>query len=147
MLPPPLLLVLAAGLTWLTGPYAGWTVPALPGQAIAAAIIAGAGVLLIAWAGLRFLRAPTTVNPIHPERASVLVENGPYRFSRNPMYLADVLLLFGWTIHLGAPTGLAWTALFVWLLHRFQIPHEEAALAQRFNNAYECYRRRVRRWL
>lgn len=146
-LPPPVVLVLIAIAMWLTGLNPAWTLPAMPGQMPVAALIAVAGLLLVVWAALCFHRASTTINPTRPTQASELVETGPYRFSRNPMYLGDALLLLAWAVYLGTPVDVVWVALLAWWLDRLQIPHEERALADAFGEAWYGYRARVRRWL
>lgn len=72
---------------------------------------------------------------------------GPYRFTRNPMYLGMVLILLAWCLWLGNAAALLALAAFVGYITRFQIVPEERALAGRFGAAYEDYRRRVRRWV
>lgn len=144
---PPAILVLTAIAMWFTSRYSAWALPAMPGQAVIAVIIAGGGLLVMVWAALCFRRARTTVNPMEPTRASALVETGPYRYSRNPMYLGDALLLTAWAVYLGTPVNVIWVAVFVLWLHKFQIPHEERALADSFGDAWHGYRTRVRRWL
>jgi len=76
-----------------------------------------------------------------------LVARGPFRFSRNPMYLGLVLTLTGAAIVIGHLTP--WVgpiALFLWLDRAF-IPHEEALLAAHFGAEWDAYRARVRRWV
>jgi protein-S-isoprenylcysteine O-methyltransferase Ste14 len=109
--------------------------------AIAAALIVG----LAAVAGFR--RAHTTVNPMTPQAASALVTGGIYRFTRNPMYLAMLILLAGWCYVVANGAALAMLPLFVAYLNRFQIQPEERALAARFGAEFERYRTSVRRWL
>lgn len=147
LLSPPVLLAATALLTWLTGPYPGWVVGLFLGQTSIALILATAGLALIGWAALSFRRAQTTVNPIEPDRATSIVRGGPYGFSRNPMYLADALLLAAWTLYLGAPAGVLWLAVFLCWMDRVQIPAEETALQRRFGADYDRYRQQVRRWL
>lgn len=94
-----------------------------------------------------FFKAGTTVHPHCPEKSSRLVAHGIYRYSRNPMYLALLLLLIAWSLHLGwllAPLG--W-GLFVLWITRFQIRPEERTLERLFGDEYRAYCRRVRRWL
>jgi protein-S-isoprenylcysteine O-methyltransferase Ste14 len=87
------------------------------------------------------------VNPRKPHEASALVTSGPYRFSRNPMYLADVLLLAAWAAWLANAAALIGLPLFIVYLNRYQIELEERALQARFGAAYAAYRATVRRWL
>lgn len=94
-----------------------------------------------------FIRARTTVNPLRPDATTQLVTGGPYRFTRNPMYIGHALMLTGWTIALAHPLALAAVAVYVVWIDRLQIPSEEAALATRFPHEFTEYARRVRRWL
>ncbi len=78
---------------------------------------------------------------------SALVADGPYRFSRNPIYLADLGILAGWSLWLGTPLGL----LLVWPLkvvleRRFVLP-EESVLARDLGRPYLDWKARVRRWV
>jgi protein-S-isoprenylcysteine O-methyltransferase Ste14 len=107
-------------------------------------LIAG-GIVLIVWSGLAFRRARTTIVPHHPP--SALVEAGPYGFSRNPIYLADLVILAGWTLGLGAPLGLILLVPFREVLLRLFILPEEAVLERDLGPAYLDYKARVRRWL
>jgi protein-S-isoprenylcysteine O-methyltransferase Ste14 len=84
---------------------------------------------------------------MHPERANRLVISGLYRISRNPMYLGLVLSLCGWAWLLGSPIGLLLVWPFARLLVIVQIAPEEAALRERFGDAYLEYCLRVNRWL
>lgn len=93
--------------------------------------------------GLR--RRGTTVNPAGAP--SFLIETGPYRRSRNPIYLALTAAYLGATLALGSLWVLAFLAVPLWLLDRRIIPFEEAQLETAFGDAYRRYRDRVPRWL
>ncbi len=146
-LPPPLVLIITAGLMLLTHARLPDAAVGLAGQTLIAVIVAGASLVLVAAAAVHFRRARTTVDPIHPERASEFVYTGPYRYTRNPMYVADVGLLVALALYLGSPAGLIWIAAFIGWIHCLQIPREERALLVHFGNAYQQYCARVRRWL
>ncbi|MBB37188.1 MAG: hypothetical protein CME88_17320 [Hirschia sp.] len=105
------------------------------------------GITLLAVALLAFARAHTTVNPLSPEQAETLVTTGLYRFTRNPMYLAMALILFGGALTLGSITALAAPAIFVVAMTILQIKPEERALQSRFGKAFTAYRGQTRRWL
>ncbi|WP_396655458.1 methyltransferase family protein [Microbacterium sp.] len=107
---------------------------------VAAAGIAGAAVLA-------FLRAGTTISPEHPHRASALVTTGPFRWTRNPMYIALTGLLIAHAAVRRSWLALAPVAGFVAVIDRVQIPAEEGALRARFGRAYERYRGSVPRWV
>jgi protein-S-isoprenylcysteine O-methyltransferase Ste14 len=108
----------------------------------AALFAAGAGVTV--WGARTFAHAGTTIKPY--ERTHQLVEAGPFRFTRNPMYLGMAAILAGLALALGTPgPWLAALALPPTLQLRF-IRHEERALEASLGAAYTEYRRRVRRW-
>ena len=92
-----------------------------------------------------FARHRTTVNPY--SGASTLCTRGPFRFSRNPIYLGDWFLLAGVSLLLGT----FWPLLFaplIWIMIRFGvIRHEEVHLEAKFGDAYRDYKARVRRWI
>ena len=109
------------------------------------AAIFAAGLAVMLWAARCFARAGTTIKPF--ERTQILVASGPYRFTRNPMYLGLVAMLLGTALALGTPAPwLATVGLALTLQLRF-IRHEERALAASLGEPYESYRRSVPRWL
>jgi protein-S-isoprenylcysteine O-methyltransferase Ste14 len=93
----------------------------------------------------QFHRRGTTIKPFRPP--TVLVTGGVFRVSRNPMYLALVLILLGIGIFLGTASPLIVLPLFVWLLTVNVIRREERSLAAQFGDAYARYKREVRRWI
>lgn len=99
-------------------------------------------------AGVReFRKANTTVNPVKPEKASTVVASGIFAYSRNPMYLALLLLLLSYACWLQNAITFAFAPLFVLYMNRFQIEPEERALENRFGSAYLQYKQKVRRWI
>lgn len=128
---------------WLAGKLAphgpDWI--ASPGRALIVA-----GVLLMAWAAWTMHRARTTLDPHgHP---SSLVTSGPFRLSRNPIYLADALILAGLCLAFRAPLAAPpLVAGFAAVISARFIRPEERRLAQAFPDAFQAYRRRTRRWL
>jgi protein-S-isoprenylcysteine O-methyltransferase Ste14 len=77
---------------------------------------------------------------------TILVTDGPFSFSRNPMYLGFALFLTGAGIVLGALWPLLAGLTFWVVADRWYIPFEEAAMQRRFGEQYDAYRRKVRRW-
>lgn len=73
--------------------------------------------------------------------------HGPFRWVRNPMYVADVLILNGAAILLESSTLLAYAWLLGLCLHWVVVRHEEPDLRRRFGRAYEAYCQRINRWL
>lgn len=76
-----------------------------------------------------------------------LVDEGPYRFGRHPMYLGSVLMLFGSALALGQPALAAAALGYALLLDRLRIPVEERALRQAYGGWYSDYAAGTRRWL
>lgn len=145
--PPPLLALSIAlamwGISALTEPLPLAAVH----RAAAAGLVAAIGASFSIMGMLAFRRARTTVNPLHPDRASALVHSGVYRITRNPMYVGLAFILSALAIWLLN----AWTLLgplaFILYITRFQILPEERALSAKFGAEYAAYRARVRRWL
>ncbi len=113
----------------------------------AAGLVAGGVATVASCAISEFARARTTIDPEHPDRAAVLVMGGPFRLTRNPMYLALTGLLVAHAVYRRSWWALAPAAGFVAVIDRVQIPAEEAALRRRFGRRYDRYRARVPRWL
>lgn len=145
LLPPPVIYLLFLGAAWglqqllpLDLPQNDWTFYIGWG-------LIDAGLLLMLWAGLLMLRRKTTVNPYGTPRK--LLDEGPFGFSRNPIYLADSLIYCGIALLFGS----LWTWLLLPLLilgmHYGVIVREERLLVELFGEDYQDYRKRVRRWL
>lgn len=113
-------------------------------EATGAALAAG-GAAWTAWAAWQLRAAGTPVAPRREPR--VLVEEGPYRISRNPMALGTAALLTGLPLAAGAPWLALATPLYLLHLQRVRIPAEEARLARHFGGWYRDYAASVRRWL
>jgi protein-S-isoprenylcysteine O-methyltransferase Ste14 len=108
-------------------------------------LLALGGVLLGAWAFALFRRAKTGIVPF--SEATSLVVTGPYHFSRNPMYVGMLSLLFGLAFYLRSATPFAApVTLFIILTYRFIRPEEEQ-MRRTFGKRYEDLTQRVRRWL
>ena len=146
-IPPPLVAAILAEVMWgskfVVAPF---DVPFDIRLGAALAVLA-VGLAIGGSAIVAFRRAKTTVNPLKPEGAAVLVDTGVFRYTRNPMYLALALDLVAWAIFLASVLALAIGFLFVLYIGRFQIAPEERILAAKFGDAYRDYTRRVRRWL
>ncbi|GGD14101.1 methyltransferase family protein [Aquisalinus flavus] len=117
------------------------------GQDVTAAVLALAGIGVAVAGIVQFRRHRTTVNPVALERASAIVTDGVYRYSRNPMYLGLALVLTGWVTLLGNPLGALTIIGFVVVMTIIQIAPEERVLAKKFGAEYAAYLKRTRRWL
>src|SRR5262249_45674307 len=103
------------------------------------------GFLVRVWATVYFYAHKMRVISLKPQGA--LITSGPYRFSRNPLYLGgNVFVFFGAALLLGSPTALFVTAIHLPLIDRF-IRREEEQLEQEFGDEWRSYKKRVRRWL
>jgi protein-S-isoprenylcysteine O-methyltransferase Ste14 len=111
----------------------------------AGAAVAIAGLLLSNVAAIRLRRAGT---PLESDLTpTVLLTDGLFAWSRNPVYLGMLMLLAGQAMMLGTVGALlTWPAFWLWLQWRF-IGAEERVLLATFGEAYAQYRSRVRRWL
>ena len=103
------------------------------------------GVVLVLWGARSFSRAGTTVRPF--QDPSALVTSGPYRYSRNPIYLGLVLALIGIGLLLGTLSPFVVVPVLICLIQQRFIQPEEAVLEKTFGSAYGRYKRQVRRWL
>jgi protein-S-isoprenylcysteine O-methyltransferase Ste14 len=132
----------AGGITHLS---AAGLIPGLPLVPLAGILIV-AGVGIAVSAALLFRRHGTEINPTSATNR-VLVTFGPYRFSRNPMYLGLVLVTVGVAFWIGAwPMFLPPIAVFA-TANWVHIPFEETKMMRQFGAAFESYTSRVRRWI
>lgn len=147
-IPPVLILACFGVLAWLSSiliPSFGLGLGVTAKVVGTVCLVSGTAVLIMALSS--FKRASTTVDPINPENAAVLVTAGIYQFTRNPMYLAFALQLTGLAIYSNNILALMMPALFVFTLNKLQILPEEQVLRQKFGDQYERYCRRTGRWL
>lgn len=111
---------------------------------IALALLAIAAAMMI-WAAYTMARARTPVMPNRmPER---LVTSGPFRFSRNPIYLADLIVVCAAALWLGSPLALCLVPALGWVLTRRFIKGEEQRLADLAPLEWQAYAKRTGRWL
>jgi protein-S-isoprenylcysteine O-methyltransferase Ste14 len=145
--PPPLIYAALFGVGYgmhRVVPLHLWPVPGAVQRAIGWCLVA-AWVLLTGGAVALFRRAGTTPNPTKPTTA--LVVRGPYRFTRNPMYLGFAALYLGLTLLVNSLWPLLLFPAVVALVQARVIAREEAYLEAKFGDEYRAYKTRVRRWL
>ena len=104
-----------------------------------------AGLLLMGAAALQMVLARTTVIP--RRNPSALVTGGLFAWSRNPIYLADAIILTGAVLWLDTVLALPLIASFVWLIQTRFIRDEEARLTEAFGPEFDLWAARVRRWV
>ncbi|MBM4427365.1 MAG: isoprenylcysteine carboxylmethyltransferase family protein [Chloroflexi bacterium] len=103
------------------------------------------GFFLAVAAFLEFRKSHTTLDP-HGS-VKVLVTNGVFRVTRNPIYLGFLLMVIGFPLNAGLYSGVLVAPFFMVTVNQLVIEKEEAYLEKKFGEAYTGYRSRVRRWL
>lgn len=146
--PPPLIYLLPLALAAFLN--ARWPLPLVPnGWTVAATIVAiilgVTGVVVMASAMIRFRRAGTSPIPIRPSTA--FVATGPYRWTRNPMYLGFTAIYLSVTLLLRHWWPIILLPLTWWAMNSYVIGREERYLTSRFGDAYREYQTKVRRWI
>jgi protein-S-isoprenylcysteine O-methyltransferase Ste14 len=122
---------------WADGPRALNLVGLLP---------VSAGAAFIGWAlATHFRAAPDDVRL--GAAPDYLVREGPYRVTRNPMYLGGAVMLAGWSIFFGSVRLAAVGIIYLVGINRLAIPLEERMLHDKFGDAYGSYRAGVSRWV
>ncbi len=138
-------------LTYLIGAGLEHAVPILPGHdsipgvSLAGGVVFVFGAVIAGWGLLTFHRARTTTVP--GQISAVFVTWGPYRYSRNPMYVGLTVAYLGEAGILRQIWPVILLPLTVAYVNWIVIPLEESKLREVFGEAYERYRRTVRRWL
>ncbi|HMF72321.1 MAG TPA: isoprenylcysteine carboxylmethyltransferase family protein [Flavitalea sp.] len=103
------------------------------------------GLSLTFVANFILLKKKTSIKPL--EKPSELIISGPFKFSRNPIYLGMALILFGVEIVLGWLSPFLFPIMFVIIINKSFIPIEENNLEKLFGGKYLDYKKRVRRWI
>lgn len=105
-----------------------------------------AGILFSVWAASTFRRHKADIRPSSNTHAA-LVMDGPFRVSRNPMYLGSLAVAVGAALFAGTwPMWLVPVVLFA-LQNFLIIPFEERSMRRTFGEAYDAYSKRIRRWI
>jgi protein-S-isoprenylcysteine O-methyltransferase Ste14 len=146
-IPPPLIFFALLGIAGVLESGAGLNYPRGPlviRCAIALVVFIFSGYLAL-HAFVVLKKHGTFIDPNKP--TTQIVEDGPFRFSRNPMYLSLVLVLFGLSV-LFLSIWFLFSAAVLWLVFdRIAVAPEEVYLEQKFGDRYTEYKSRVRRWI
>ena len=139
--PPPLIFAGCIAAGYILNSF--WDVRV--GKSIAIGLVlVGIGFIISAWSVIEFIRHGTHPDPRHP--TTVIISDGPYRFSRNPIYVAFGLMHLG----VGFASGRFWILCAVlpalMLIHHGVVLREERYLHNKFGSDYDRYRSAVRRW-
>ena len=111
---------------------------------IAGMILFVLAIALALWGSALFRIAMTPIIPMFP--ATTLVQRGPYRFTRNPMYAGLTLAYTALAVVLNTWWPLLFLPLILFVMIRYVVEKEERHLSEKFGEEYEAYRRRVGRW-
>ena len=143
--PPPLIYLVPLLATLGIGVWR--PIPVLPGiwpQLVGPGFLAAGGVLLLP--AIRAFKAKRT-NPKPWKPSTALVIEGPYRFSRNPMYLGFTLIYLGIALWMNTAWPLPALLVVLLVMQRYVIQREERYLERKFGAPYRAYMRSVRRWI
>jgi len=144
-----IILIIHVLLPWAVariGPRFGWTQQDPGRWNLVGLVVATIGVVLYVWCLVfhyKSYRTSVRVGFTPPH----LVIAGPYRFSRNPMYVTGLIAWLGWVIFYGSPAVFVGLVL-LWVIFTFRvIPYEERQLEELFGDEYLEYKRSVPRWV
>lgn len=141
---PPVIYGAGFALGYACDRWLGWSFGVGPATALGWLLIGG-GVMLAIWAAWHFRRAGTNIPPHQP--ATALVTGGPYRATRNPMYVALAVVYIGLAAVLDAPAALLGLGAILPLMHHGVVLREEAYLEAKFGDAYTRYKQATKRYL
>ena len=144
-IPPPLVTLFFGAMIY----YSTALIPSVSFkyQCLLAVLVLIMGIAIILAAILTFRQFQTTINPLQPNKATSLAVSGVFRFSRNPMYLAMLLILVALSLASGALAAVFLLPGFVIYISIFQIVPEEQAMEKLFSDQYLKYCKKVRRWI
>lgn len=144
--PPALIMLVFGGLMYVLDKFLPIGEFDFFGKRELAMFLFALGALVMLISMIQFFIKKTTVDPRNPDKASNLVTNGIFKFTRNPMYLGMLLFLLAIGLKLGNAFNTLIAAAFVAYMNRFQIKPEEEALSKIFGKEYSIYCKLTRRW-
>jgi protein-S-isoprenylcysteine O-methyltransferase Ste14 len=142
-IPPPVWLLISALIAYAI--HRSFDTPFVLRSVPAAIVLAIAGIVLAMWGGATFSRAGTELNPASQSNAK-LVTNGPFRYTRNPMYSGVVLVSLAIDLFFGTLPFFIATLLLFLLINGTFIPFEEAKMERQYGAEFRAYKSGVRRW-
>jgi protein-S-isoprenylcysteine O-methyltransferase Ste14 len=103
------------------------------------------GIILMSVSFMLFQKHRTSVVPKRTPNS--IITSGPYKYSRNPIYVADAIVLIGYVLTLGSVISLVLVPAFAWVIRKRFINGEEVGIRAEFGQAYEDYCQQTRRWI
>jgi protein-S-isoprenylcysteine O-methyltransferase Ste14 len=148
LIPPPLIFLAPLVLAFVVDQRWKWAIASRAGMGLMAIGVIGIGlaVALGLSAVAIFRQHQTTILPAG-RSSRAIVQRGPYRFTRNPMYVAMTTAYIGAALLMNSIWPLLVLPVAVLTIDRYVIPREERYLRRKFGDEYAAYARRVRRWL
>ena len=147
LIPPPIQALLSAIMMCLISRYFTHANFSLNGINIFALIFLIIAVIIIVLSMYKFRKIKTTISPLRPNKTSSLVKSGIYEYTRNPMYLGLLLMLFSTALFLKNLISFLIIPLFILFITKNQILPEEETLENIFEEEYKNYKKKVRRWI
>ena len=144
LIPPPIVTIVFLFVIFFTKDLFRFSVT-LPSSL--GSIIIFAGFMIIFIAARQFKKANTTINPLKPNNASVLVSKGVFSYSRNPMYLGMLLIIIGFSIIHNLMAVLVIMPIWIIYMTYLQIIPEEEAMEILFEEDFINYCKKTRRWI
>ena len=144
LIPPPIVTIVFLFVIFFTKDLFRFSLifPSLPGY-----ITIFTGLMIIFVAVRQFKHANTTINPVKPENASVLVSSGVFSYSRNPMYLGMLLIIIGFSVIHNLIAILVFMPIWIIYMTYLQIIPEEEAMKKIFKEDFINYCKKTRRWI
>lgn len=140
---PPVWTAAAVAVIWLFAQVMPWEILGVVGRVLGAVLVLTGFALMLA-AAIEMTKSKTTVIP--RRQPSTLVTSGIFEYSRNPIYLGDVLVVAGAMLWLHLPWALPMVAVFAWVLRVRFIDGEEQRLIEGFGADYGLWAARTGRW-
>ena len=144
-IPPPLLLLIAIGISLLVSRLIPSFAFANQPLSILGLVLITLGIGLFLWTVQFFEKHKTTLHP--RGKPSSFITEGPYRWTRNPIYLGFFLVALGTALFFANILAIVGPILFFFFISTFIIPFEEETLGRTFGKTYQSYRKRIRRWI
>ena len=147
LIPPPILALMSAILMLIISKYFNKANFSLNQHNQFALFFLIVALIIILISIAKFIKIKTTISPLKPNKTSILVDSGIYKYTRNPMYLGLLLILFSLFLYLKNFLSFLVLPLFVMYITKNQILPEEKVLENLFGDQYKKYKNKVRRWI